>query len=116
VDNLSYVRDDAEYDEPRQIALYLTHKDVQLGYFRFTQPRMSGLHSGGALSIQEEGLGNARGDLVLKYSNSFKTTLDEKQKRGFKITAAKINFIVYWKDETMENEVKIILPKVLLKT
>jgi len=114
VDNLSYVKDDLEYDEPRQIAFYLTHRDVQLGYFEFVQQRMNGLQSGSGLMVLEDGLGNGRGELVLKYSKTFKETLQERQMRGFKVTAAQINFIVYWKGENEDREVKIILPKILL--
>ncbi len=68
---LSYVKDNKEYDEPMQIGLYLTHKDVQLGYFEFVQQRMDVLQSGSVLTIAEEGLGNARGELILKYSKTF---------------------------------------------
>jgi ATP-dependent DNA helicase RecQ len=113
-DNLSYTHDNNEYSEPHQMALYLTHRDVQLGYFEYVQQRMNNLQSGNTLTILEDGLGNANGELILKYSQQFKQIITERQQNGFRLSDAKVNFIVYWKDEKKEMEVKIILPKITL--
>ncbi len=114
VRNRSYVNDANEYEEPRMMAVYLTHRDVQLGYFEFVQQRMRDLNSGHSLTIREGGLGNASGELILKYSQRFKEVLSERKQKGYQITDAYINYIVYWKDENKENEVKIILPGIIL--
>ncbi len=113
-DNLSYTYDNNEYSEPHQMALYLTHRDVQLSYFEYVQRRMNSIQGGNTLTILEEGLGNSSGELILKYSQQFKQTIIERQQKGFRLSDAKVNFIVYWKDEKKDMEVKIILPKITL--
>lgn len=113
--NLLYSHNRNAYPEPQQISIYLTHKDVRLGYFEFVQHRIMNLISGDTLQILEDGLGNSKGDLVLKYSRWFRDILKERHTNGFKISEAKINFIIYWKDEVKEKEFKIILPLLVLK-
>ncbi|NML21796.1 RecQ family ATP-dependent DNA helicase [Pseudoflavitalea sp. G-6-1-2] len=114
-EELVYKEDRNSYHEPQQVAIFLTHRDVQLGYFEFVQHRINNLHSGASLQILEEGLGNSHGDLVCKYSQKFRVVLKERADKGFYIAEAKVNFIVYWKDDAKDKESKIILPELLLK-
>jgi ATP-dependent DNA helicase RecQ len=103
------------YPAPQQIAMYLTHKDVWLGYFDKVQNNMRDLMSGAPLFVMEEGLGNSNRELLVKYSKKFKEDLQDRVSKGFRIQEAKVNFIVYWKDEEKEKEMKIILPQLLFK-
>jgi ATP-dependent DNA helicase RecQ len=115
VEGLIYERDSGSYPESREITIYLTHRDVQLGYFEYIQHRLTNLLSGSLLSIIEEGLGNSKRELVLKYSQKFRELLRERAEKGFHIFEARVNFIVYWKDEVKEKESMIILPQLILK-
>ena len=110
-----YKSDSNTYSEPEQIALYLTHKDVQLGYFEFVQHRINKLFSGSTLQVMEDGLGNYNGDLICKFSQKFREILRDRYDKGFRMVEAKVNFIVYWKDEAKDKESKIILPQLILK-
>jgi ATP-dependent DNA helicase RecQ len=114
--NLYHRKNEMIYDEPLQIALLLNHKNVQLGYFEFVQHRINSLQSGTTLKILEDGLGNSDGELVLKYSKTFKDSLAEYLHKGYKPNAAKVNFKVYWKSSEDEKakEVLIILPELVL--
>jgi len=109
-----YEEDKKLYPAPQQIAMYLTHKDVYLGYFEFVQRRMHDRISGASLFVMDEGLGNSNRELILKYSKKFMEDLQNRLSKGFRIQEAKINFIIYWKDEAKEKEIKIILPQLLL--
>lgn len=115
VEELIYNEDRNTYPEPEQITMQLTHRDVQLWYFERVQHNINNLFSGSPLMIMEDGLADSQGNLVLKYSQKFKEALKRRCDKGFKIATAKVNFIVYWKDETKEKESKIILPVLLLK-
>lgn len=115
VDGLTYNEDPNIYPEPQQIAIYLTLRDVQLWYFERVQHRIKDLFSGGRLIISEDGLADLKGDLMLIYAQKFREVLKGWYDKGFKIAAAKINYVVYWKDEDKEKEVKIVLPVLLLK-
>jgi ATP-dependent DNA helicase RecQ len=115
IDGVAYAEDKNIYPEPQQIAIYLTFKDIQLWFFERVQHKIINLFSGSRLTITEEGLADANGDLILKYSQNFRAILQGRYEKGFKIAAAKINYIVYWKGEDKEPEVKIILPALVLK-
>lgn len=112
---LVYHQDAQPYPEPQQITLHLGHRDVQLGYFEYVQHRLHSLFSGAALHPLEDGLANAHGEPLLKYAQKFRTALQAHYQRGFRVTAAKINFVVYWIDEVKQKEVKILLPSLLLQ-
>ena len=114
-EGLIYREDRDSYPEPRQIVVYLTHKDVALGYFAFVGHRTRNILSGARLRILDDGLGNANGEPVLKYAQKFKTVLDEYARKGFQPTEATVNFVVYWKDETKGTESVILLPQLVLK-
>jgi len=114
-EELVYTEDDNQYPEPQQITLHLTLRDVYLGYFEYVPNLTNSIYSGLRLQPSDEGLKNAQGELLVKYSQKFKTVLQEHFDKGFKIAAAKINFIVYWKDEDKQKESKIVLPSLLLK-
>jgi len=112
--DIIYKEDKNIYPEPEQIAIYLTHKDVQLWYFENVQHKIKGLICGNSLRVLDDGLGNSNGDLVLKYSQKFKDVLQDRFRKGFSIAKANVNFIVYWKNEEKGKEMKIILPQLLL--
>ena len=113
-DNLVYREDNEQYPEPKQIVLYLTHRDVYLGYFEFVQHRMAALFSGATLTVMEQGLCNQKQEQVVKYSQQFNETLKGYFEKGFRIAKAKVNFMIYWKDEDKQKEVIVVLPKLLL--
>ena len=114
IDDIVYVQDHNPYPEPQEIAMYLTHRDIQLGYFEYVQHRIKDLISGSALSILEDGLANSNGELILKYSQRFKEQLLALLANGFRVSNARVNFVVYWKNEVSGKESIIILPQVLV--
>lgn len=112
--NLTYTSDRGHYTLPPYLTYVLSHKDVQLGYFSFVQKRMVGLMSGQELVVGGEGMCNLKGELVLKFSRSFRTLLDRHIANGYNLSCGNIHYFVYWKDENMEGEVEIILPELEL--
>lgn len=114
IDGLLFDEDSNEYPEPQQIVMYLTLKDVQLWYFEWVQHHINNLSSGASLQLHDEGLANSQGVLILKYSQKFKEVLHRYAEKGFSVAAARVNFVVYWKDEDKENEIKTMLPSLVL--
>jgi ATP-dependent DNA helicase RecQ len=114
-ENLVYRRNPTLFPEPEHLALSLTHRDVKLGYFEYVQHRMNGLYSGSPLTISEDGLGNSANQLLIKYSNSFRQSLDSYYEKGYNLKSAKVNFIVYWKNPEKDVESQIILPEIILE-
>ncbi|MCF6288036.1 MAG: RecQ family ATP-dependent DNA helicase [Proteobacteria bacterium] len=120
VDGCDYLQNQNNYPNASQLTFHLTHKDIVLGYFDYIQSRIDRLISGESLLIQQNTLVNTNHEIIVKFSKSFQTQIATLNKQGFKLTSAKINFIVYWrkKDESGEliKELKIVLPEVFFKT
>ncbi|MEP6646015.1 MAG: RecQ family ATP-dependent DNA helicase [Saprospiraceae bacterium] len=110
-EELERVEDNNTFKPPTGLALHLSHKDIQLGYFEFIQKRVNALTSGDSIAISDEGCKNENGELILKFSKKFIDKLADIKKNGFELREAKVNFIVHWQAEDKDQEVKIILPE-----
>ena len=111
IEGLEWQRIQGGYLPLSEMVMNLTHKDVNLGYFKYIQKRMAGLMCGDSLVKAEHGWTNPDGQLVLKFSKQFNEKLIAIKKCGFLLHEVKIGFILYWKEEGKEKEVKIILPE-----
>ena len=65
--------------------------------------------------IKEDGCANSNGDLVLKFSQKTLDTLKYHADKGYQLKEAKVNFVVYWRKEGSDNEIKIVLPELYLE-
>jgi ATP-dependent DNA helicase RecQ len=104
--------DDDHYLPPNEMSQHLNLRDVQLGYFQFVQHRINGLQSGDELNLSSEGCSNQSGDLILKFSAGYQKALVLFSNKGFNPIHAKIDFIIYWKGDDTEVEVKAVLPEI----
>lgn len=113
-DNLQNKTVRGSYPEPKYLVKHLTHRDVNLGYFKFVQRRIGKLQSGNVLGHDNEGFMNSKGEYVLKYSKSFQQEKERLEAKGFKLIRSKVNFILYWrnKQDDKAEEIKIILPEI----
>lgn len=114
-DNLLHQHNNNHYETPKELTIQLTLNDVYLNYFDFVQHRVSALRSGQKLTLQDDGLGNSKGEKVLKYAQKFKEKLSDWQQKGFTPHAAVVNFMVYWKKQDAERETLIVLPELLVR-
>lgn len=114
-EELERIENNSTFLPPSGLSLHLSHKDLKLGYFEFIQKRVNKLTSGDSISVSDEGCKNEAGELVLKFSNKFLDRLAEIKKRGYALSGARVNFIVYWTDIEKNKEVKIILPELQLE-
>jgi ATP-dependent DNA helicase RecQ len=111
VENLDRVEDRGEYLPPQELAMHLSYKDVWLDYFISRQYLVSQLTSGDSLTINGDECTNAKGQSVLKFSKQFLNLIESEKQKGYHLKQAKVNFIVYWKKEDADQEVKIIFPE-----
>ena len=115
-EELERIENNDIFQPPSGFALHLSHKDLNLGYFEYVQRRVNALTSGDSITISDEGCKNGKDELVLKFSKKFLERIAEIKKNGFEMKEAKVNFIIYWKNEDMEHEIKIILPELFFET
>lgn len=120
-DNLSvdnYFVDSKKYSMPEEIVLQLTHKDVNLGYFKNLKQEVLSLRGGDALYYEnfilyEPGTGKE----VAKLSSNMQTTLLEWKEKGYEVRSASARFIVAWKPKDApkdEPETAVLLADLVL--
>lgn len=108
------------YEKPNRITLSLSHKDIALGYFAYHQREINSLRSGQVLNMDNEGCFVGKYH-ILKFSKSFMQKIQDLSDRGYTLSKATVNHIVYWypkdmnKENQKENEIKIILPNLEFK-
>ncbi|MEO6548727.1 MAG: ATP-dependent helicase, partial [Ferruginibacter sp.] len=110
-ENLVRVEDREVYLLPSEITIQLSFRNIWLDYFITRQHLISQLISGEPLAINGNGCTNSKGQLILKFSIQFLDTIELLKQKGYLLKKARVNFIVYWKKEDTEQELKIIFPE-----
>ncbi len=113
VPNLQRIENAETWQPPHQIAVQLNLKDVYLGYFTYVQHRVENLSSGQNLQIQDEGLADGQGKLVVKFSKIFQEKVAARRESGYILTEARVNFIVFWENQEDGKEYKVVLPELV---
>lgn len=110
-------QDNNVYNEPDNIILQLSHKDVVLDFFKDKQKHIYKLRSGEQLAVDGDYLVanvNNYKVKIVKFSTACRKKINELKSQGYNISSAIIRFIVYWKNKE-EQELAIILPDIQLK-
>ena len=109
--NLERINNDSQYKPSNLLVIQLSHKDIWLDYFIYRQNIIAKLKSGDTLMVNSDGCFDENGNCILKFSNRYKETISNYQNKGYKLKESVINYIVYWKKEELEDELKIVLPE-----
>lgn len=112
VDNMVRVNDENPHFPPGHLVVHLTHKDVNLSYFGYIQRRLTSVLSGDKLQFTEQGCTDSNGALLVKFSKKFLDDLSKLRQRGYCLVAARVNWTLFWKNDEMEREIRILLPEV----
>jgi ATP-dependent DNA helicase RecQ len=109
--NINYEFDNEEYPPAEIIAMQLEYKDVFLSYFYKTIKSVQKLNSGDILHFDENGCKDENGVYILLFSSKFKNEIQTYIEKGYKPFSAKVNHILFWKEENKEKETLIVLPQ-----
>ncbi|WP_445956067.1 RecQ family ATP-dependent DNA helicase [Yeosuana sp.] len=112
---LEQIIDNDRYEDSTLLVLHLTHKDIWLDYYISNQHLLSDFHSGDKLIVNSDGCTDNNGNILVKFSNSFKEKIIAFNSKGFNLKSAVINYLVYWQKEDTNLDVKIILPELQLQ-
>ena len=104
--------DSFQYEKPEILVEHLTHKDIWLDYFIQRQKSIYNLKSGDKLSVNNDGCTDKYGNPILKFSNAYKEKILNYEKKDYKLSECKVNYIVYWKKEELNKEIKLVLPEI----
>lgn len=113
-----YAVDPLQYAMPEEIVLQLSHKDVNLGFFKAHKQEILSLRSGDPLLYGHYCLYTQAGAVpVAKLSLRMQSTLAGWEARGYKVKSATVRFIVAWKPKDApkeEPETAVLLADLLL--
>lgn len=108
-------RNNNAFDTPTEIIIQLGLKDVWLNYFAGRQYAVSQLFAGAKLLTQKNGCCNLQAQEVLRFSQQFQKQVDALNLSGYVLVAAKVNYLLYWKNDESEKEILIVLPELLFE-
>jgi ATP-dependent DNA helicase RecQ len=111
VENLLQFENRAQNTLPEKLAMQLSHRDVWLGYFTGRQHIVDNLKSGDILRYKNGMWLTDGGQSVLCSSKKFNEQLERILENGYEPQSGKVNFIVFWRGEAEEQEIKIVLPE-----
>ena len=112
-----YVTDHKQYDMPDEVVLQLTHKDVNLGFFKGIKRDVLALMGGDTLRYKDYILYSTSGRPVAKLSQRMQATLSAWEEKGYKVRSAVVRFIVSWKPKDAprdEQETAVLLADLVL--
>ena len=114
-----HLYDAQAYDEPNEIVLQLSHKDVNLGFSKPHKDAILCLRSGMPLTYHDHYLClPSTGRDIAQVSIKIKENLGKWELKGYKVTAARIRFIVAWKSKDAprdEKESAIVLADLVME-
>ena len=114
-----HLYDAQAYDEPNEIVLQLSHKDVNLGFSKPYKDTILSLRSGMPLIYHDHCLcipSTSRD--IAQLSIKMNEKIGKWELKGYKVTTAKIRFIVAWKSKEApkdEKESAIVLADLVMK-
>lgn len=110
-DNLERIENNEIHLPPYELAMHLSLKDVWLDYFISRQHLITQLVSGDKLTLNGDECWDSNGKSILKFSKQFVEQIERMKSKNYELKSVKVNFIVYWRKEETEQEIKIILPE-----
>lgn len=103
---------------PEKIVLQLSHKDVNLGYFKFIKRNVLALRAGDNLILKDNILyETVNCKPVGKLSQKMQATLKNWEDKGYQVKSAIVSFIVAWKPKDTpkdEEEYAVLLADLVL--
>lgn len=112
-----YVIDQQTYPLPDEVALQLSHRDVNLGFFKSRKREILRLRSGDELKCDGVTFCDAENRPLAMMSSRMQSTMSQWKEKGYDIKSSSVRFIVAWKSKEAskeENESAVLLPDIVL--
>lgn len=113
--NIHYQYDISIYPEPEEIALQLSMRDVNLGFFKDKKKTILKLVSGTSLIYNNGFLQTSSGENVVYLSKAKREELNDWYEKGYIVKSAIISCILAWKGKDDDDECAVILPDLVLR-
>ena len=101
----SHRKDLNQYPMPEEVVLQLSHKDVNLSFFKPVKHEVLALRSGDTLTFEDNYFyAPATHRAVAKLSTNMQTTLSAWYEKGYKVHSSSVRFVVAWKPKEAPKE------------
>lgn len=113
-----YTKDEQVYYMPDEVALQLSHRDVNLGFFKNIKKEVLRLRGGYKLGFSFPYLLSNTCTPIAMLSKNMQQTITDWNNKGYVVTECKTRFIVAWKPKDAdkdEPETAVILADISLK-
>ena len=101
----SHRKDINQYPMPEEIVLQLSHKDVNLSFFKSIKKEVLALRSGDALTFEDNYFyAPATHRAVAKLSTNMQSALSAWYEKGYKAHSSSVRFVVAWKPKDAPKE------------
>ena len=111
--------DHHQYPLPEEVVLQLSHRDVNLGFFKDCKQHVLALRGGDALNYKDRYLYHAAdGQVVGMLSKSMLAKLCKWESESYRVISARVRFVVAWKPKDApqeEAESAVLLADLLLR-
>lgn len=104
------------YETPQRLIYQLTHKDVQLGYFKHTQNGIQKIHAGSILRYSDDQVFmNVFNYKILKLSKKYQDDFENIIKQGYQLKEVSVNYILYWFNKGLSEGYDIVIPELVFE-
>jgi len=100
------------YEKPKRLMYELSHSDVQLGYFKYTQHHIYKLKAGDELEFNEDEVLSYQGHKILKFSKACQEQFEKLISQGYVMKKIIVKFMLYWYNREEEKEYLITIPEI----
>lgn len=110
------IEDINSYDEPDELTLQLTHRDVVLDFFKDKTSIVNNMRSGDVLQYCDGYLSvpaNGKLQKIVRFSNACLEKIRKLNDNGYTPISAKVRYEVLWKGKEDEEETAIVLPEIV---
>lgn len=107
----AYIHDTTLYDEPSEMGMMTTHKDVWLDFFLDKKSIIEQLQTGDKLMVRGKTCVTLNGVAVLSFSAHCQERIRKIEERGYILKTASIDAILHWRKEGMDHDTLVVLPE-----
>lgn len=112
--NLRTFNSDEENEKPTKLIFQFGYTDVILDYYINRQKYNKRILAGTALEIEGDYL-KYRNKKVIKFSQTAQNIIKDYLDKGYQLNEASVNYQVYWYKKETEEEIFILLPKLVFQ-
>ncbi len=107
------------YSSPSEVIIHLSHRDVNLGYFKSRKENILKLRAGQKLRYENNYIYAANGNIPLaQLSRAMQEKLQDWYGKGYMVVGASVRFIVSWRPQdaqTKKEEYAVLLGELTLR-